>query len=1405
MSRRIYRVFLSAASLDLRRFRQAAAATLEEHAGSVCLHGPLKIVYQEEFPPDYREVWEILRQRILDCDAVICLVGHAYGREPRNVPPGFPRRSYTQMEFDLAVALGKPVFLFLAEDDAELEPQATPETEELRLLQQRYRAELRSRDQVWHVFRNQEDLLAQLRRFELPPPALRRPNNLPFKSLGTLFKGRDAFLQDLHQKLGAGAGRAVGVLATQAIHGLGGVGKTRLAVEYAWRYQSDYTALLFVSADTPANLHRNLAELVGPLVLDLRDAQEAPEEEVRFAAALHWLETHPGWFLVLDNVDTEEAARAVEALLPRLQKGHVVITSRLSAWGAEVEPLDLNVLDPASSAAFLLERTAGRRRPTPADEQVAGELARVLDGLALALEQAGGYISQVRCSLADYLAQWNRQARQVLSWTDVRQMKYPRSVATTWETTWERLTPAARTLLEILAWFAPDPIPDEVLSNEAASSLLKRALAGADAVLAVSELEKYSLLKREVTAEHSLLRVHRLVQEMTRWRLEDRARHGWFERMKRWLRWKLDRERHATNYRHHRLDQTVRLVQAAADKELEDVRYWPVWNLLAPHVRGLIDLVTQTDRPGFAEPATGLMTQLARFFNAKALHTEAESLLRRALDLDEKRLGPAHPELANGLNHLAQLLRSTNRLAEAEAALRRALDLDERHSGPDHPDVARDLNQLGNLLKIANRLTEAEALLRRSLDIYEKRADPDHVAIATVTNNLAGLFYTANRLAEAEPLLRRALDMRERIEGPDHPNVATACRNVARLLESSNRHGEAEPLVRRALDIDERHYGPDHPSVASDLIHLSGLLQDYERQAECEPLLRRALDIDERHYGPEHPTIAKDLGNLARLFREIGRLQEAEPLFRRALAIDEKSFGPDHPRVAHDLNQLAVLLKDMNRGSEAEPLFHRALAIVEASYDSNHPEVARNLNDLGTLLESTNRRAEAEPLLRRALAIQEASYEPDHPYIAITLGNLARLLHDTNRLTEAEPLYRRALAIYEPSLGPNHPNFAVALSGLARLLQATHRPAEAEPLSRRALALVERRYGADHPLFAYCLTDLASLLQSSGRPAEAEPLFRRALDIDERRFGREHPRLVRALEGLAVLLQASERAGEAEPLLRRLVAVYEKAVGSTHSHVTKALTNLAKNLQAQNRLSEAELLFRRALDIEEQNLGSDHHAVAIRLNNLGALLQASNRLGEAEAYFRRAVASDEHRPGPVPPGAAIHLDNLALLLQATSRRDEAEALFRRALAITEQHFGPDHRDVARDLHLLANLLLATGRPAEAEPLLRRVVSIQEKAFGPDHPNVVAVVKQLIQSLLADNRLAEAEPLGRRLLEVLLSSSRRNRKEHPQFRAALASYRGLLEAMSFTPDRIDERLRTLAGAPGSSNPVSQMQK
>jgi tetratricopeptide (TPR) repeat protein len=1054
-------VFISATTRELRSYREEvknALLTLGifpiEQTNFRLAHGPLSAR---------------LRSLIAPCDAVFHLAGFYYGAEPSQRPSGEPRRSYTQIEYDVARELQTPLFLFLAAENCDFD-DSPEQSEDERTQQLAHRRAIEKCDDVYYLFVKHEDLARIVRELDLPARrASHRVANLPYLSLGQLFKGREASLADLRRRLRSGP--------CQAIHGLGGVGKTRLAIEYAWRHASDYTALLFVSARSPVELRANLAGLCSSLVLNLPE-QTQPEEAARLSAVFRWLGENPGWLVVIDNVDTEKAASGVEETLPRFPGGQVIITSRIADWSPAVQTAEpLNVLDETEAAAFLLERTDAKRRKTLADHQEAVALAHEMGGLALALEQAGAYVAKNGLSFSEYRQRWESRKAEVLAWYDKRLMNYSNSVAVTWQTTIEELSQSERKLLNILAWLAPEPIPLSLLEDN--------IVEGADARDALAGLASWSLARPMADGEG--FTIHRLVQEITRQRLPDSREHNapksvvavWKFAVQ-WLIGKITRLRLLNSEKDKALDSAIALLDRALPSPEWDQEGWQLWEQIAPHCRTLLnhlrDQVLETK-------ATRIMHDLARWLENRAEHGEAEPLYRRALAITQKSFGSEHPNVTTGLNNLAGLLRDTNRLAEAEPLIRRALAIDEKSFGPEHPNVARGLNNLVGLLCDTNRLAEAEPLIRRALAIDEKSFGPEHPNVARGLNNLALLLRDTNRLAEAEPLMRRALAITQKSFGSEHPNVTTGLNNLAGLLRATNRLAEAEPLLRRALAIDEKSFGPEHPNVATGLNSLALLLRATNRLAEAEPLIRRALAINEKSFGPEHPNVATGLNSLALLLHATNRLAEAEPLYRRALAIDQKSFGPEHPNVATGLNNLALLLRDTNRLAEAEPLIRRALAINEKSFGPEHPNVATGLNNLALLLRDTNRLAEAEPLYRRALAIDEKSFGPEHPNVAIRLNNLAELFHDTNRLAEAEPLYRRALAITEKSFGPEQPNVAIRLNNLAGLLRDTNRLAEAEPLFRQVLRILAEfghHTGHEHPHFRTAIDNYAGLISAMG-------------------------------------------------------------------------------------------------------------------------------------------------------------------------------------------------------------------------------------------------------------------------------------------------------------------------------------
>jgi tetratricopeptide (TPR) repeat protein len=762
----------------------------------------------------------------------------------------------------------------------------------------------------------------------LSPGREQHPTSKPPKQVFTVplpenpfFTGREEVLEELKKTLDE---RGIAALT-----GLGGMGKTQTAAQYAHHHRKDYETVLWVRAESQETLFGDMAQLAGRLELPERKAKE---QSVLVEAVQLWFEEHEGWLLVLDNVEDYSVVRDL-ARKASANGHHVVITTQSQALG-QIRRQRLSPMNRDLGAVLLLRRAnrirglkparndkkgglngtpegvpfqsilgtapsaqepkEGLSAVDPKDAALAREISQEVGGLPLALDQAGAYLEETGCGLGDYLTLLRQRAKELLARRGGLDSDHL-SVAATYLTSLGKLAkrnPAAEELLQACAFLVPDAIPEEIFTAGAANFGPVLGAAASDPIKwdeAIAAAFKFSLLERNPAQK--LLAVHRMVQAVAKSGMSDEERSQWAE-------------------------QVVRAVNAAFPKVEFEV--WGNCERLVPSAQVCSALVDEYSLS--ISEATRLLNETGYYLHERARYAEAEPLYRRALAIDESSYGPCHPEVAIGLNNLAVLLKVTDRLGEAEPLYRRVLLIDEKALGPDHPDMADDLSNLASLLYFTNRLREAEPLMRRALAIDEKALGTDHPNVGICLNNLAQLLQATNRLGEAEPLTRRALAITEYAYGPDHPKVATCLNNLALLLKATNRLGDAEPLYRRALAIDEKALGPDHPNVAIRLNNLALLLKGTNRLDEAEPLMRRALAIDEKALGLDHQTVAIRLNNLALLLNATNRLSEAEPLMRRALAINEKSLGRDHPRTVTVRKNLAGLLRELGRDEEADEL-----------------------------------------------------------------------------------------------------------------------------------------------------------------------------------------------------------------------------------------------------------------------------------------------------------------------------------------------------------------------------------------------------------------------------------------------------------------------------------------------------
>jgi tetratricopeptide (TPR) repeat protein len=856
------KVFISTVSSQFKECRDELASDLRAIG--------CEVKVQEDFQQGPDTLIAQIESYVDQCDRVIAVVGTAYGCEAAKlaVPETDPPRSYTQWEYYFALgerlngtqAPQKERFVYFA-SDSYLNSHPVTESDELAERQRLFLQMVQDSGKHWGEFGSKDELcrlvLRDGWRIQERP---HKPNNLPYLSLENLFKGREEFIDSLHRHLQESKEKAAAIVAKQAIHGLGGIGKTRLAVEYAWRFQSEYSGIVFVRAESQSTLEANLAALCEPGALNLQE-QAAKEQEVRVAAALRWFADYSGWLLILDNVDSKDAAEAVEDLLSRLQQGHVLITSRISDWSGHIDTRELDVLDEPAAVEFILERTRGKRVQKDTDEADALSLAREMGCLALALEQAGAFIAQKRISIADYLIRWRKQEEKVRTWYDKRLMNYPYSVAVTWNTSFNQLDAQAKALLNLLCWFSPEPIPRALLKIPAGEQQLAEILdltGPIDSSIPVVDLENaittlagYSLVKWE--DDNKAFSLHRLVADITRSHIERAYLSLWLTAVFNWLN-----------------------AYFPDEPPPQDMQSWNYWQPMRSH---LFTILKAANSLNIHEPCVYLLIRFGTYLFTQGEWRKAEFLMRHAISIDEAIYGKEHPKLIAELNNLAAILQSTKRFEEAENLLSRVIKICENSFGPDDPEVAIALNNQAHLFKCTGRLDKAKPLIMRSLTIEENNRGSEHPYIAIRLNNLAGLLRATNQLEEAVLLVRRALHIDELHSGASHPDVARDLNNLAGLLmdiKSPEALEDAENLIRRALAINKKCLGTNHLNVANDLYILGKLLHITGRLAEAEPLMRERLVIllfFSAQNGYHHPQLATASEDYFNLLLEMGHAE----------------------------------------------------------------------------------------------------------------------------------------------------------------------------------------------------------------------------------------------------------------------------------------------------------------------------------------------------------------------------------------------------------------------------------------------------------------------------------------------------------------------------------------------------
>jgi tetratricopeptide (TPR) repeat protein len=675
------------------------------------------------------------------------------------------------------------------------------------------------------------------------------------------FVGRGRELGELEAALAV-----PGAAVVQAVHGLGGVGKSALAAHYAVAQVQRYNPVWWITSDTPSDIAAGLARFAGALQPTL---VPLPQEVLK-ERAVQWLATHTGWLLILDNVNDPAD---VKGLLARVHTGHIVITTRrASGWYEIATAMPLDVLTPSEARAQLTAILGERGDGMALDG--ADELCAELGYLPLAIEQAGAYIAEAGLTPRGYVALLADDPTGTFG-QGAEGYELRRTIARIWRVTFDRLadTPLAATVLRVLAWYAPEQIPRSLLDRLGTPGAVREA---------VRRLAAYSM----ITAAPESVGVHRLVQALAR--TPDASDP-------------------------YRRSQDVALgltyategLNAVAPETWDLPATWPTWRALLPHIEAL---ATHALPESDTEVTASLLRRTGNYLRQQeGLNSRAIKNLERAADSDMRILGPDHPDTLFARNNLATAYRAAGDLAQAIALYEETLTNITRVQGPNHPDTLIARDKLATAYKEAGDLTRAIGLYEQILVDATRVLGPDHPDTLIARNNLASTCEAAGDWVRAIPLHEQTLAERTRLLGPDHPDTLISSNNLAMSYKAAGDLVRAISLHEQTLTDFMRVLGPDHPHTIAVRSNLANAYQATGDLVRAVPLHELTVTERTRVLGPDHPSTLASQNNLASAYNEAGHPTRAIGLYEQTLSDAARILGSDHRITRQAATSLAAL------------------------------------------------------------------------------------------------------------------------------------------------------------------------------------------------------------------------------------------------------------------------------------------------------------------------------------------------------------------------------------------------------------------------------------------------------------------------------------------------------------------
>ncbi|KAL4972996.1 hypothetical protein BDW66DRAFT_154205 [Aspergillus desertorum] len=869
------------------------------------------------------------------------------------------------------------------------------------------------------------------------PPHGRRSGNIaetrswmvPF-ARNTRFAGRQHEIDCLESLIIHSGGPA-----KIAIYGLGGIGKTQVALEIAYRTREQIPecSIFWIpctSIETVDQAYMDIASNLRIMVVEPSKVKEQVKAYLSRPEAGRWL-------LIFDNADYMQmwttGSAPLKDILPRSEHGQILFTTRNRKLALKLAPSKvLSIPDVDKNTAMKMLENLLIQECLLQDSTITFAFLEQLDFLPLALTQAAAYINENGIGLTEYLSLLKEEettAVELLSEEfedEGRYLETQNPVVTTWLISFQHireLDSLAADYLSFIACISPKDIPHSILPP--APTAKKR-------VDALGLLDAYSFITRH--ACNSSFSLHRLVHlAMRNWLRNADLLGLWVQKTS------------------HRLDD----IFPSTDHENREL-----WRSYIPHALCLIE---NEEFRNICHDYIGLTLRVGESLRVDGRYRPAKDLFGDCLNAQEKTLGPHHLDTILSVSALGSVLHNLGEYSKAEAMYQRALEGYCRLLGPEHPNSLAIADNLAQALQYQGKYKEAEAMNRRALDGCTRLLGPVHPDSLNSLSILGSLLQYQGRYAEAEAIVRQALKGREKVLGPEHPHTLASAHDLALVFYHQGKYKEAEAITKRTLHSREKILGPEHPDTLACVSSLSSIFREQGQYEEAEALNRRSLEGYQRVLGSEHHNAVGSVSMLGSVLQYQGKYKEAETMFRQAVKGYKIALGPEHPDTLANLDNLALVLQCQGKYKEAEALNWQAVAGYKQVLGPEHPDTITSISMLGSVLFYQGKHKEAEEMLSQALRVREEVLGLEHPHTLTSADNFALVLHAQGKYEEAAVMNQRAFKGYKKALGSEHPDTLTSMHNLAYAWTSLGKAQEALALMAECVQLRKKVLGPDHP------------------------------------------------------------------------------------------------------------------------------------------------------------------------------------------------------------------------------------------------------------------------------------------------------------------------------------------------------